>query len=104
MIDHGLGKNLYSLSYFTIKDFLKGLYITEICWTLAILIVKCSIIAFYWRTFSHVKWARITIFVLVGVTVCWGIAVVSIRSSSLAETILNLTSVALHDLHMYSYQ
>lgn len=56
------------------------LYISEICWTVAIWIIKYSILAFYWRLFSvNRRSARITIWTLIAIATIWGLAVVCFR-------------------------
>ncbi|KAF6218268.1 hypothetical protein HO133_006230 [Letharia lupina] len=66
----------YARSLRAVSDVLKGTFISEICWTIAICIVKCSILTFYWRLFGLQGGAiRIAIWAFFVVVVCWGIAV-----------------------------
>ncbi|KAF6227643.1 hypothetical protein HO173_012083 [Letharia columbiana] len=66
----------YARSLRAVSDVLKGTFISEICWTIAICIVKCSILTFYWRLFRLQGGAvRIAIWAFFVVVVCWGIAV-----------------------------
>lgn len=59
-----------------------GFYISQICWVVVLWIVKCSIVAFYWRLFSgNRRSTRIAIWIIAVAVMCWGIAVV--RSSCL---------------------
>ena len=80
MIDNGLGKSIYTNTSDAIISFEEGEYTARICWAVGVFLIKCSILAFYWRIFSDVKNARISILVLLGATLCWGIAVVSLWS------------------------
>lgn len=71
----------YARSLRAVSDVLKGTFISEICWTIAICIVKCSILTFYWRLFRLQGGAiRIAIWAFFVVVVCWGIAVVRLAS------------------------
>lgn len=54
------------------------MFISEIGWTNAICIAKCSILAFYWRLFnSKGRSFRNAIWAFLALTICWEIAVVS---------------------------
>ena len=56
-------------------------FISEICWTIAIWIIKYSILAFYWRLFSvNRRSTRIIIWILVAIATIWGLAVVCFPS------------------------
>ncbi len=89
MVSQGLGNPVYDVDLDAIDNFLKGLYITEVCWTLAIFMVKCALIAFYWRIFSNIRHARTAILFLLGATLCWGIAVVGRKNPSMVVPMLN---------------
>lgn len=54
----------------------KGLFISEVSYTIVICSVKFSLLAFYWRIFKQSK-IRVPIYVLGAIVSCWGIAVVS---------------------------
>ena len=63
------------------------LFISQLCWAVAIVIVQCSLLAFYWRLFSknrHLSCPRRStqnmIWALAGLVTCWGLAVVCIHS------------------------
>ena len=64
------------------RRFVAGLYISEICWTVVIWIVKYSILALYWRISSENRRSiRPIIWVLAAIVTAWGVAVVGIRPS-----------------------
>ncbi|KAF2811998.1 uncharacterized protein BDZ99DRAFT_285066 [Mytilinidion resinicola] len=80
-IDTGLGRHT---AIFTPNELpnvyasiFKYLFDGWIIWTITITIVKFSVLAFYWRIFKYTSIA-IPIFVLAGVTACWGIATVTV--------------------------
>ncbi|KAL8654747.1 MAG: hypothetical protein Q9226_003311 [Calogaya cf. arnoldii] len=52
----------------------KGLFISEVSYTIIICSIKFSLLAFYWRIFKQSK-IRIPIYVLGVIVSCWGIAV-----------------------------
>ena len=61
---------------------LLGLFVSQICWVVVLWVVKCSILAFYWRLFScNGRSIRFAIWTIAVAVMCWGIAVV--RSLSL---------------------
>ena len=56
---------------------LLGFFISQICWVIVLWIVKCSIIAFYWRLFSgNGRSTRVAIRTIAIAVMCWGITVV----------------------------
>ena len=59
------------------KNALLGSFISQICWVVVLLIVKCSILAFYWRLFScNGRSTRFVVWTTAVAVMCWGIAVV----------------------------
>lgn len=85
MVNEGLGKiggfDTENLDTFTpgqkqLTPFFGGLFTSEICWALGISIVKFSILAFYWRLFSHVRNARLAVYTLLLLVTSWTIGVV----------------------------
>lgn len=59
--------------------FFMGMLISEHGWAIAICIIKCSILAFYWRIFSSTgRSFKIAVWALLALTINWGIAVVSV--------------------------
>lgn len=71
-----LGRDDYILSSDQLSNFLKCMLISEIGWASTVCIVKCSILAFYWRLFkSKGQSFCVIIWAFVALTICWGIAV-----------------------------
>lgn len=71
----GYGKHLEVLDPNTfLADFFKNLFAGEILYTLLIVTVKFSILAFYWRLFG--RSVKIPVWILGGITAAWGIAVI----------------------------
>ena len=82
----GLGESIESLTAMDVSAFFKTIFITEVCWAVAIWIVKYSILAFYWRLFStNRKLHRVIIVVLTAFVTCWGISAVCSRPLELAS-------------------
>lgn len=53
------------------------LFIIQICWAVCMWIVKCSILAFYWRLFSdRHRSVRVVIWTVAAGVTCWEVAVV----------------------------
>ena len=68
------------VNYFE-KDALLGFYISQICWVVVLWIVKCSILAFYWRLFScNGRSTRFVVWTIAVAVMCWGVAVVRLLS------------------------
>lgn len=81
--EQGLGHYVSTVTYFEIRTFAKGIFISEICWTFVIWTVKCSILAFYWRLFSpNRRSIQVIIWILAVVVMVWGVAVVGARPLS----------------------
>ena len=75
-----LGQKIDLENPYQIVAFAKGLFISEICWTFVIWTVKYSILAFYWRLFSaNRRSIQVIIWILAGVVMAWGVAVVGAR-------------------------
>lgn len=79
MVDHGLGRHIWTGPPDAGEAWAKGLFISEVSYTCIICSVKFSLLAFYWRLFKQSK-IRIPIYILGTIVSCWGIAVVSPRS------------------------
>ena len=70
---------IYNTPTILLEDF-----ISHICWIVVLWIVKCSVLAFYWRLFStNGRSVRVVIWVIAAAVMCWGIAVV--RSPSVIQ-------------------
>lgn len=62
------------------QAFQKAIFVSEICWEIALWIVKYATLAFYWRLFGRKgQSARLIIWVLVGIVTCWGATLVRYR-------------------------
>ena len=99
------------MGLFQIPPLVKGILISETCWTLVIWIVKCSILAFYWRLFSANRPStKLIIWILAVGVMAWGVAVVSARPLSQREASARQYSqipdnrlVTCHSISMRSY-
>ena len=64
--------NRYATDYFT------TMFVTEICWIVAVSFAKYSILTLYWRLFSHVRSVRVAIYVLLAIVTVWLLAIVGL--------------------------
>jgi hypothetical protein len=78
VLPHGTGKHVWVAPPEAVKVWAIGLFISEIVYTLTLVTVKFSTLAFYWRIFGSSTSIRIPIWSLLGVVAAWGIAVVRI--------------------------
>lgn len=76
VIPHGTGKHVWAAPPEGVKVWAVGLFISEIVYTLTLVAVKFSTLAFYWRIFGSNATIHIPIWTLLGVVAAWGIAVV----------------------------
>ena len=89
----GLGRDNQILSPNELELYLKGIFISDIGWAIAICLTKCSILAFYWRIFKNGgRWFRITVWVVVALVINWGLVVVNINPlvSSIETALMDL--------------
>lgn len=79
-IQHGLGKHIYILANpaRSATVMLQALFIAELCYTGAVICVKGSILALYWRLFK-LK-VKVPAYIVGTMVLCWGIAVVNPRT------------------------
>ena len=76
----GLGQNTEFLTWDDLSVLAKAIYVSDICWEVAIWVVRYSILAFYWRLLStNRRLIRVAIWVLTALMTCWVIAVVCSR-------------------------
>ena len=69
-------ENFDDLNYLE-KDAFPVFFIPQIGWVVVLWIVKCSILAFYWRLFSrNGRSIRFAVWTIAVALMCWGIAVV----------------------------
>lgn len=59
-----------------VTDFFATTFAVETCWIVAVSFAKYSILALYWRLFSHVKSVRVAIYVLLALVTVWLLAIV----------------------------
>ena len=76
MPGHTLNKDTDANLYVT--DYYKTMFITAICWIVAVSFAKYSILVFYWRLFSSVKSVRVGIYVLLAIVTVWLLAFVGL--------------------------
>ncbi|KAH7124688.1 hypothetical protein EDB81DRAFT_846977 [Dactylonectria macrodidyma] len=76
----GFGKHIWAAPLDGLKVYFQGLFIAEYLYTLSIVLVKWSILAFYWRIFGSVSSTRLPIWVLFGIVSAWGIAVILVST------------------------
>lgn len=55
------------------RDWALGLFTTEFTYTMALCLVKLSIITFYWRIFIIRLVDKIILGILAGMVICWGV-------------------------------
>ncbi|MCJ1324218.1 hypothetical protein MMC10_000880 [Thelotrema lepadinum] len=73
MVRVGVGRHIWALPPSPdFQSFLVGLFISEVLYTVQLLLVKLSILAFYWRIFN-VSSMKIPIYIIAGVTFGWAI-------------------------------
>ena len=76
VVHHGMGKHIWVAPKDAGVVWAKGLFVSELSYTVIICSIKFSLLSFYWRIFKQSR-IRIPIYVLGIVVSCWGIAVVS---------------------------
>lgn len=75
-VSQGLGKHIWAAPATARYGWALGLFITEILYTVGIVAVKWSILAFYWRIFGTLSSIQLPIWALFVMVCFWGIAVV----------------------------
>ncbi|KAI4240744.1 MAG: hypothetical protein L6R40_004989 [Gallowayella cf. fulva] len=75
MVDNGFGRHIWVLPTDAGVVWAKGLFISELSYTIIICSIKFSLLAFYWRIFKQSK-IRIPIYILGATVSFWGIAVI----------------------------
>lgn len=73
------------------RDWALGLFTTEFTYTIALCLIKLSIIAFYWRIFVLRRLDKILLGILAGMVICWGVG--SVRSSILLRSFMMLLMI-----------
>ncbi|KAI6084699.1 hypothetical protein F4821DRAFT_242130 [Hypoxylon rubiginosum] len=78
MVSHGVGRHIWVGSPDAAEVWATGLFISEVVYTLTVVMVKLSTLSFYWRLFASKRSIRIPIWILVSIVSAWGIAVLLI--------------------------
>ncbi|KAI8651630.1 hypothetical protein NCS55_01408700 [Fusarium keratoplasticum] len=76
----GFGKHIWAAPLDGLMVYFHGLFIAEYVYTMSIVLVKWSILAFYWRIFGSVGSTRLPIWILFGIISSWGIAVILVST------------------------
>lgn len=76
VVSHGVGRHIWVGSPDAAEVWATGLFISEVVYTLTVVMVKLSTLSFYWRLFASKRSIRIPIWILVSIVSAWGIAVV----------------------------
>lgn len=85
MVDYGVGRHVWAGPPGATKAWARGLFVSELAYTITIITVKWSTLAFYWRVFATKRSIRWPIWILGGIVSAWGIAVVSFSSASFSN-------------------
>ncbi|KAL7793706.1 hypothetical protein V8C37DRAFT_401787 [Trichoderma ceciliae] len=76
MVNNGFCRHIWVGPPDATRDWALGLFTTEITYTLGLVFIKLSILAFYWRIFSIQFLDRLLLGILVALVSCWGIAAI----------------------------
>ncbi|KAJ4111471.1 hypothetical protein NW768_011825 [Fusarium equiseti] len=76
----GFGRHLWAAPADGLEVYFQGLFAAEYLYTFSIVFVKLSILALYWRIFGALNSARIPIWILSGIVIAWGIAVILVTT------------------------
>ncbi|KAK5998967.1 hypothetical protein PT974_01351 [Cladobotryum mycophilum] len=79
-VSRGLGKHIWVAPPDAVYAWAIGLFIAEVGYTLTLMSVKWSILAFYWRSFSVRESAQIPILILAVIVLIWSIAVLIVTA------------------------
>ncbi|EHK47687.1 hypothetical protein TRIATDRAFT_316718 [Trichoderma atroviride IMI 206040] len=72
MVNNGFCKHIWAGPPEAGRDWALGLFTTEFTYTVALCLVKLSIITFYWRIFIIRLVDKIILGILAGMVICWG--------------------------------
>ncbi|EQB59449.1 hypothetical protein CGLO_00156 [Colletotrichum gloeosporioides Cg-14] len=78
-INGGFGKHVWATPN-GLRVYFTGLFIAEYLYTISIVLVKAAILAFYWRILSARRESRLAIYILLGITCAWGMAVLLVST------------------------
>ena len=86
----GVTQSLNETAEAAYRSYVEGFWVSEICWTVAICMIKLSILCYYWRVFTPSRSAQYLILALMAIVACWAVAVVRlILSCHLQRTLTN---------------
>ncbi|KAK8038668.1 hypothetical protein PG993_007079 [Apiospora rasikravindrae] len=74
VVPHGTGRHVWSGPPDALKAWALGLFISEICYAVAIATAKWSILSFYWRIFGVRESIRLPIRILAVIVAAWAMA------------------------------
>ncbi|KAL7934641.1 hypothetical protein V8C35DRAFT_301465 [Trichoderma chlorosporum] len=73
MVNNGFCRHVWAGSADATRDWALGLFTTEFTYTLSLMAIKFSILAFYWRIFSVQFIDKLLLWILAGMVGCWGL-------------------------------
>jgi hypothetical protein len=73
VVDNGFCKHVWAGPPEAGRDWALGLFTTEFTYTIALCLIKLSIISFYWRIFIIRLLDKILLGILAGMVICWGL-------------------------------
>ncbi|OTA08647.1 hypothetical protein A9Z42_0003790 [Trichoderma parareesei] len=76
MVDNGMCRHIWAGPADATRDWALGLFTTEFTYTLSLVFIKWSILAFYWRIFSIQFLDKLCLWILAGMVACWGVAAI----------------------------
>ncbi|OAQ59531.1 hypothetical protein VFPPC_03765 [Pochonia chlamydosporia 170] len=82
----GFGKHVWAAPHYGLKAYFLGLFAAEYLYTMSIVLVKWSVLAFYWRIFSAASITRWCIWISTAIVSAWGIAVIDQQLQVLVST------------------
>ncbi|KAL7813875.1 hypothetical protein V8C44DRAFT_357218 [Trichoderma aethiopicum] len=74
MVDNGMCRHIWAGPADATRDWALGLFTTEFTYTLSLVFIKWSVLAFYWRIFSIQFLDKLCLWILAGMVACWGVA------------------------------
>jgi hypothetical protein len=76
VVNNGFCRHVWAGSPDATRDWALGLFTTEFTYTLGLVFVKLSIIAFYWRIFSIQFLDKLLLWILTGLVIFWALGAV----------------------------
>lgn len=91
VVGHGFCRHIWVSPPDAGREWALGLFTTEFTYTMALCLIKLSIITFYWRIFTIRLLDKILLGILATMVICW--AVGSVCSSPFLRHLLNLSVI-----------